>query len=242
MLDEARIRKRKVKDVMKKIEKKSGSNRIFSDSNRIFIRGIIEDEFQYSHEIYGKKFYRTRVRVKRYNGEEDLIPILVSDFLIEKEMHNKLLKGKWVEAVGEFRSFNKSGEDGRSHLILFLFTNFINICENEEELKNVTSENLIYLDGYLCKPPVFRKTPLEKNITDLLIAVNRTNGKSDYIPCIVWGELARWAKKFEVRNRVTICGRVQSRIYFKKCPNDPQIGELRQVYEVSVMTMQKVGD
>ena len=152
------------------------------------------------------------------------------------------LEGKWVEVAGQFRSYNKLGEDGRRHLDLFLFVTAINIYDDEDELEEVTNANLIYLDGYLCKPPVFRKTPLGRQITDLLIAVNRPYGKSDYIPCIAWGRVAQWASEFEVGNRVKLYGRVQSREYFKRFSKDTEAGEYRDAYEISVMRMQRVED
>ena len=106
-----------------------------------------------------------------------------------------------------------------------------------EENKNI---NLIYLDGYLCKPPIFRKTPLGRQITDLLIAVNRHNRKSDYIPCIVWGRTAQWVSKFEVGARVKMYGRIQSRMYFKKISPDSDEGEDRDAYEIYLFIMNKV--
>lgn len=241
MSDETRVARRE-NNVITRREENSGTERLFSEFNKVFVSGRIEAEFEYSHEVLWGKFYRTRVRVERLSGTEDLVPIMVSDLMIGKEMLKKSLEGKWVEVAGQFRSYNKLGEDGRRHLELFLFVTAINIYEDEDELEEITNANLIYLDGYLCKPPVFRKTPLGRQITDLMIAVNRSYGKSDYIPCIAWGRIAQWVSEFEVGNRVKLYGRVQSREYFKRYSNDSEAGEYRNAYEISVMRMQKVED
>lgn len=229
-------------NVITRREENSPTEKLFSEFNKVFVSGRIEAEFDFSHEVLWKKFYRTRVRVERLSGTEDLVPIVVSDLLIGRERMKTSLEGKWVEVAGQFRSYNKLGEDGRRHLDLFLFVTAINIYDDEDELEEVTNANLIYLDGYLCKTPVFRKTPLRRQITDLLIAVNRPYGKTDYIPCIAWGRVAQWASEFEVGNRVKLYGRVQSREYFKRFSKDTEAGEYRYAYEISVMRMQKVED
>ena len=229
-------------NVITRREENSPTEKLFSEFNKVFVSGRIEAEFDFSHEVLWEKFYRTRVRVERLSGTEDLVPIVVSDLLIGRERMKTSLEGKWVEVAGQFRSYNKLGEDGRRHLDLFLFVTAINIYDDEDELEEVTNANLIYLDGYLCKTPVFRKTRLGRQITDLLIAVNRPYGKSDYIPCIAWGRVAQWASEFEVGNRVKLYGRVQSREYFKRFSKDTEAGEYRYAYEISVMRMQKVED
>lgn len=229
-------------NVITRREENSPTEKLFSEFNKVFVSGRIEAEFDFSHEVLWEKFYRTRVRVERLSGTEDLVPIVVSDLLIGRERMKTSLEGKWVEVAGQFRSYNKLGEDGRRHLDLFLFVTAINIYDDEDELEEVTNANLIYLDGYLCKTPVFRKTPLRRQITDLLIAVNRPYGKTDFIPCIAWGRVAQWASEFEVGNRVKLYGRVQSREYFKRFSKDTEAGEYRDAYEISVMRMQKVED
>ena len=241
MSDETGVARRE-NNVITRQEENSPTENLFGEFNKVFVSGRIEAELEYSHEVWWEKFYRTRVRVERLSGTEDLVPIVVSDLLIGQEKMKTSLEGKWVEVAGQFRSYNKLGEDGRKHLDLFLFVRAIKIYEDEDGLEETTNANLIYLDGYLCKPPVFRKTPLGRQITDLLIAVNRPYGKSDYIPCIAWGRGAQWVSEFEVGNRVKLYGRVQSREYFKKTSPDSDAGEYRDAYEISVMRMQKVED
>ena len=211
---------------------------IFRESNKAWVSGIIEDEFEYSHDGLWEKFYKTRVRVTRYSGTEDSIPIIVSSFKITNLLDGSA-KGKYAELCGQFRSYNKLGEDGRTHLELFLFVMSINVCE-KKELEEVATTNWICLDGFICKPPVFRKTPLGRQITELTVAVDRTSNKSDYIPCIVWGKFAHYAKELEVGSRVKLCGRIQSRKYFKKLSKESETRESRIAYEVSVKKMTKV--
>lgn len=212
---------------------------IFGEFNKVWVSGIIEEEFEYSHEIWWEKFYKTRVRVARLSGTEDFVPIIVSDLMMTSILDGSL-KGKYVEVGGQFRSHSKLGEDGRKHLELFLFVTDINVYESEEEFEDATNANLIYLDGYICKPPVFRTTPFGRQITDLMIAVNRTFNKCDFIPCITWGRIARYASGLEVGNRIKLYGRVQSREYFKRFSPESEEGETRTVYEISIMRMMKV--
>ena len=237
MSDETAVARRE-NNVITRQEENSTTEKLFSEFNKVFVSGKIEAEFEYSHEVQWEKFYRTRIRVERLSGTEDLVPIIVSDLLIERERMKNSLKGKWVEVAGQFRSHNKEGEDGRKHLELFLFVTAINIYEDEDELEETTNANLIYLDGHLCKPPVYRKTPLGRQITDLLIAVNRPYGKSDYIPCIAWGRNARYVSTFEVGTRLRVWGRVQSREYMKKISETES--EKRIAYEVSVSKLEYV--
>lgn len=219
----------------------SDSENIFSKFNKVWVNGIIEEEFEYSHEVRGEKFYKTRVRATRLSGTKDCVPIVVSELLISDILEGSL-KGKYVAVGGQFRSFNKLGKDGRTHLELFLFVKAINVYESKEEFVEETNTNLIYLDGYICKPPVFRTTPLGRQITELMVAVNRSYKKSDYIPCIAWGKGAQYARNLEVGNRIKLYGRIQSRQYFKRFSPKSEAGENRTAYEISIIRMRKVED
>lgn len=233
-----KLTRRRENNVITRQEAKSANKKIFTATNKVFISGKIEAEFEYSHQVLWEKFYRTRVRVERLSGTEDFIPIIVSELLIEEWM-NHSIEGKWVEIAGRFQSYNKIGEDGKKHLDLNLFVMSIKIYDNEYELEETKNSSMIYLDGYLCKQPVFRETPLGRQITDLLIAVNRPYKKSDYIPSIAWGRVARWASDLEVGSRVRLYGKIQSRKYLKRFP-DSEYGEYREAYEVSIMRMKRV--
>lgn len=212
--------------------------KVFSEFNKVFISGKIEVEPKYSHNIKWEKFYRTTIKTERFSGTEDLIPVIIPETIIKK---HQSLKSKLVEIAGQFRSYNRF-ENGHIHLDVFLFAMSINIYENESELEEPLNSNLIYLDGYICKPPTFRETPLGKQISDFLIAVNRSYGKSDYIPCIAWGRFAQLVATFNVGNRVNLYGRIQSREYFKRDSKDPMQGEYRLAYEISTTQIQKISD
>lgn len=222
-------------------EEISSNEKIFSEFNKVWVSGIIEEEFEYSHEYWWEKFYKTRVKVARLSGTEDCVPIVVSNLLMNN-IFEESIKGKYVEVGGQFRSYNKVREDGRRHLDVFLFVTVMNVYESEEEFEDATNANLIYLDGYVCKPPIFRTTPLGKQITDLMIAVNRTYKKCDYIPCITWGRVAQYASELKVGDRIKIYGRLQSRQYFKRFSPDSEEGELRTAYEISIMRIMRVED
>lgn len=238
MSEEIRVVARKNNEITRS-EEKADTGIYSCESNKAFVSGIIEEEFEYSYATMWESFYKTKVKVKRKSETEDLIPILVSERLV-RNIITKSFKDKWVEVAGQLRTHNKLGEDGRRHLEISLFVSAINIYDNEDDLEEITNANLVYIDGYICKPPVFRTTPLGRQITDLLIAVNRNYGKSDYIPCIVWGRNAQWASRFEVSNHVRMYGRIQSREYFKRFSEDSDAGERRTVYEVSIIRMQKI--
>ena len=214
--------------------------KVYGESNKVYIVGRIESEFKYSHECFGTKFYRTRIKAKRLSETEDLIPIIVSEQLIGQELKGKSLEGKWAEVLGEFRSHSEMGTDGCRHLNLFLFTKQIDIYEDVDMPEEKTNINLIVLDGYICQTPVFRRTPLGWRITDLLVAVNRPYGRSDYIPCIAWGDEAQKSSEFIVGKRVLLSGRIQRRKYFKRIFSDSNEGELREVNEVSITEIKEV--
>lgn len=195
------------------------------DNNQVTIVGTVDSEFTYSHEVFGEGFYMLEVVVSRLSHMEDRIPLMVSERLVDVK---ESCMGKIVEVHGQFRSYNKH-EEGRNRLILSVFVREFLFVGEEGTL---TRPNSIYLDGYICKPPVYRMTPLGREIADLLMAVNRPYGKSDYLPCICWGRNARFAGKFEVGTHIHLWGRIQSRTYQKRLEDD--VVEKRTAYEISV--------
>ena len=195
------------------------------ENNRVTIIGEVISEFEFSHEVYGEGFYTVRLSVSRLSNSVDVIPLLVSERLVDV---TEDLRGMMVEATGQFRSHNSHEED-RNRLLLSIFVREINFIDSYDE---EISTNQIFLDGYVCKPPIYRKTPLGREIADLLIAVNRPYGKSDYIPCIAWGRNARYSAGFEVGAHIQVYGRIQSREYTKKVNEEDC--EKRIAYEVSV--------
>lgn len=190
-------------------------------NNQVYLSGQIASAPEFSHEIMGEKFYDTTVSVERLSGQSDVIPITVSDRLMEGQNFEI---GNLIGLIGQFRSYNKI-VDGKSKLVLRVFVR--ELCECDENAPNV-----IELEGYVCKPPVYRTTPFKREIADLLVAVNRAYNKSDYIPAIAWGRNARYASTFDVGDKIHLVGRIQSRIY-QKSLDDGTIEE-RVAYEVSI--------
>ena len=195
------------------------------DNNQVTIVGVVDSEFVYSHEVFGEGFYVVDVVVQRLSNMVDRIPLMISERLIDVTQN---YIGRTLEAHGQFRSYNKH-EEGRNRLVLSVFVREVEVLDEEPE--NV-KPNSIFLDGYICKQPVYRMTPLGREIADLLLAVNRPYGKSDYLPCICWGRNARFACKFEVGTHIHLWGRIQSRTYQKRLEGD-QV-ERRTAYEISV--------
>ena len=203
------------------------------ENNRVSIIGEIVSDFRFSHEVFGEGFYIIDVSVNRLSDMTDIIPLMVSERLVDVKQS---YIGQLVEATGQFRSYNK--HDGiRNKLVLSIFVRDWQLIEENQESGKT---NQIFLDGFICKSPIYRKTPLGREISDLLIAVNRPYGKSDYIPCIAWGRNARLASSFEVGKRIQVWGRVQSRDYVKKI-NETDT-EKHTAYEVSVSKLEYVND
>ena len=181
------------------------------ENNQVTIMGKVATEFSFSHEVFGEGFYMVEVEVKRLSNSEDRIPLMISERLIDVTQD---YTGEYIMVHGQFRSYNR-----------------------HEEQPDGTKTNSIWLDGYICKEPIYRKTPLGREIADLLLAVNRPYGKSDYIPCICWGRNARYASGFEVGEHVQLLGRIQSREYVKRISDTET--EKRVAYEVSVSKLEK---
>ena len=201
------------------------------ENNQVTIIGEVASEFTFSHEVFGEGFYMVDVLVKRLSNSDDRIPLMISERLID--VHQDYT-GEYIMATGQFRSYNQH-EEKKNRLVLSVFAREISFVEEEDETMKT---NQIYLDGYICKPPVYRKTPLGREIADLLLAVNRPYGKSDYIPCICWGRNARYASAFQVGGHVMIWGRIQSREYIKRLSEEES--EKRVAYEVSVSKLEYV--
>ena len=201
------------------------------DNNKVTVIGEVASEFTYSHEVYGEGFYCVDLKVNRLSSQADIIPLLVSERLMDVTAD---YKGMTIEASGQFRSYNRH-EGAKNRLVLSVFVREVNFLDS---FTDYTKTNQIFLDGYICKVPIYRKTPLGREIADLLVAVNRPYGKSDYIPCIAWGRNARFASSFEVGNRIQLWGRVQSREYTKKI--DDEMSERRVAYEVSISKLDRL--
>ena len=195
------------------------------ENNQVTMIGEIVSEFEFSHEVYGEGFYLVDISVSRLSDSVDYIPLMVSERLVDV---TQSYIGETISVSGQFRSYNRH-EEKKNRLILSVF---VRELEFVDEIEDDIKSNQIYLDGYICKEPIYRKTPLGREIADLLVAVNRSYGKSDYIPCICWGRNARYASSFEVGSHVEVYGRIQTREYIKKIGEEQT--EKRDAYEVSV--------
>ena len=213
----------------------------YLENNYLTLVGKVTGEKKFSHEIYGESFYVFNLEIPRLSGNSDIIPITVSERLLQEET---LQEGKKLLIKGQFRSYN-SYENEKNRLILTVFAKDIvelqesEVQEEENEIvKKETITNEVVLVGYICKKPIYRQTPFGREISDLLLAVNRAYNKSDYIPCIAWGRTARFCQNLEVGSQVKVVGRVQSRTYEKK--HEDGSVETRIAYEVSVGSLEVI--
>lgn len=200
-----------------------------TQNNQVTIMGEVAGPLTFSHEVFGEGFYMVDLKVPRLSDSSDYIPLMVSERLIDaKEDYT----GQKLYVTGQFRSYNRH-EEHKNKLVLSVFVRELSFIE---EITENEKTNQIFLDGYICKEPIYRKTPLGREIADILLAVNRPYGKSDYIPCISWGRNARFASGFEVGDRCRIWGRIQSREYVKKVSETES--QKRVAYEISVSKLE----
>lgn len=196
----------------------------YSDNNSILIGGVVVSEPEFSHEVFEEKFYSFNLETKRLSDYNDVLPVIISERLIDiKSIKNGLL----VKIKGQFRSYNKL-VDNKSKLVLSIFAKEIEVVEDESVI-TLNEANFI---GYICKNPIYRKTPLGREIADVLVAVNRSYKKSDYIPCILWGRNAKFCETLSVGSHVKLTGRIQSRKYEKKLEDGTVLSKV--AYEVSI--------
>ena len=199
------------------------------ENNKVTVIGTIVSGFTFSHAVFGEGFYLVDLLVNRLSEQADTIPLMISERLIDV---TKDYRGCTMEASGQFRSYNRH-EGTKNRLVLSVFVREVRFME---EFTDYTKTNQIFLDGYICKEPVYRKTPLGREIADLLVAVNRPYGKSDYIPCIAWGRNAVYSATMDVGDRIAVSGRLQSRQY-KKRQEDGEV-LIKTAYEVSVLQLE----
>ncbi len=199
------------------------------ENNVVTISGKVVSDVEYSHEVYGEGFYSFYLDVPRLSDSSDKISVTFSERLVPK---SKLQIGVPLEIEGQFRSYN-SYKSESNKLVLTVFAREIIFAEEDRKIKN---PNQIFLNGYICKNPIYRMTPFGREITDILIAVNRPYNKSDYIPCIAWGRNARYSQNLAIGDNIKIWGRIQSREYQKKLESGEAIS--KTAYEVSVSKME----
>ena len=214
-------------------------NTNYSENNQLVLVGKVTSDKRFSHEIYGEKFYIFDLSVPRLSGNADIIPITISERLL---LEDDLIPGKNIVIEGQFRSYN-SFENNKNRLVLTVFAKEIKFAENQEEEFKPSKDNAsneVILDGFICKKPIYRKTPFGREISDILLAVNRAYNKSDYIPCIAWGRNARFCENVPVGTEVRVIGRVQSRQYEKKYEDGTS--EIKIAYEVSVSSLEVIDE
>jgi len=192
-----------------------------TENNQLTLCGVIENTPVLDHEVFGENFYRLDIRVPRLSGASDLLPVTVS----ERLMNSQVTPGVRITIHGQLRSYNKV-MGGAGRLLLTAFAQRLLPPDDDE------NPNTIRLTGAICKPPSFRTTPFGREIADLMLAVNRAFGKSDYIPCIAWGRTARYAASLNVGDKLEVQGRFQSREYQKQMPDGTVMN--RVAYEVSL--------
>ena len=200
-----------------------------SENNHLSLCGVIDSAPVMDHEVFGEHFYRLDLRVPRLSGAQDVLPVTVS----ERLMNSQVTPGVRVAVQGQLRSYNKV-LGGAGRLLLTAFAQRLLPPDDDE------NPNLIHLTGAICKPPAFRTTPFGREISDLMLAVNRAFGKSDYIPCIAWGRTARYASQLRVGDHLEVQGRFQSREYQKQMPDGTVMN--RMAYEVSISRLSRVTD
>lgn len=191
-------------------------------NNKVYLRGKIVREPEFSHEVYGEGFYEMDLAVQRLSDHNDIIPVTVSERLLND---NDFSLGTELSLKGQFRSYNKM-VDEKSRLMLTVFLR--ELVENDPTI----NPNIIELSGYICKPPIYRTTPFKREICDMLLAVNRAYNKSDYLPCIAWGRNARFVRGIDVGQKVFVSGRIQSREYQKRL-NEEEV-QIKTAYEISI--------
>lgn len=193
--------------------------------NNVTLVGILVGDFELDHSFLGEKYYRNYISTRRTSGVADVLPVIVSEKLLDKTVG---VSGNRVIINGRVTTRNMDNEEGKRSLRIYIFATSYFTDEDVEELEDV---NRVTLSGYLCKPPIYRETPLGRHIADFVLAVNRPYGKSDYIPCVCWGRDALWLSGFEVGEEVFVYSRFQSRNYIKKKPDGTL--EDRIAYEIS---------
>ena len=201
------------------------------NNNRVYLQGVVESTPELNHTVFEENFYTFNLRVPRLSGAVDYLPILISEKLLAV---NDVKVGNKLAIKGQFRSHNRQ-MDGRSKLILSIF------CREITEWKDEINPNTIELDGYLCKPPIYRTTPFSREICDMLMAVNRNYDKSDYIPCIAWGRNASFVRGMPVGAEIKLTGRIQSRDYEKKIEGSDET-VTKTAYEVSITNLSFVNN
>jgi len=201
------------------------------DNNRVYVSGRVASLPKYSHEVYREGFYSFKLEVERLSSVSDILPVMVSERLMDV---SEFAIDTRLDIFGQVRSYNSYAEaERKNRLLLTIFARDVKQAQASDFLESARKNpNDVFLNGYICKPPTHRLTPFGREITDMLVAVNRSYNKSDYIPCIAWGRNSRFASNLGVGANIKIYGRMQSREYQKK--HEDGSVESKTAYEVSI--------
>ena len=197
-------------------------------TNHITLRGSLLELPEFSHENHGRRFYRFYLEVPRLSGTADILPVIAEESLLGTL---DPCGGEMITVTGQIRSHNCRTQNTR-RLMIFVFA--ATLCAEDGE-----PINECVLEGPICKAPIYRRTPLGREICDVMLAVPRAFRRADYLPCILWGRTAQELCSCQVSQRLRICGRLQSRLYTKLTETGPQE---RTAYEISALTAQQVQD
>lgn len=206
----------------------------FIEKNIVLLCGIIKGLPEFSHNVMGESFYKLMVAIPRHSGVEDVLPVTISERMLDM---SSLSIGQGISLTGQFRSYNHVNEAGKMKLILTVFAKDAVILEQDESIRY---ENMILLDGYICKAPGYRSTPSGREISDIMLGVNRNYNKADYIPIILWGRNARYSTELQAGERIVVLGRLQSRSYEKTLESGETLK--RTAYEVSISCVAATGE
>ncbi len=196
--------------------------------NQVTLRGSLASLPQFSHENHQRRFFRFLLEVPRLSGYVDILPVIAEEGLLNAM---DLSNGEMLTVMGQVRSHNIRS-NGRRHLLIFVFANTI-LCEDGAPINDVT------LEGPICREPTYRRTPLGREICDVMLAVPRPFKRADYLPCILWGRTASELSQCHPRDVIRVCGRMQSRVYTKVFGD---ITEERTAYEISALTAERVSE
>ena len=196
--------------------------------NQIIVRGSLTALPRFSHENHGKRFFRFSLEVPRLSGNVDILPVVAEEKILNQM---DLSGGEMLTVIGQIRSHN-TRQEGVRRLLVFIFAADM-IAEDAEPMNDVM------IEGPLCREPVYRRTPLGREICDAMIAVPRAFNRADYLPCILWGRTAQDISRCHTRDRVRITGRLQSRVYTKLTDDGPIE---RTAYEISALSAEVLDD
>ena len=209
----------------------SGEPWIFDENDKVIVVGKFDTKFKISHDCANQKFYEAVLKVLRYSGKDDEIVVIVNESLVESIKWDPEMM---VAVAGKYKTKNVYGDDNKMHLRMYIQAGMIVQYDSQNSISQERrTTNVIYLDGFVCKRPTLRFTPLGRKISDVTVAVNMRFGKSAYIPCISWGNIAQFAKNLKIGDHIRLYGRTQTRIYVKD-------GDLKKANEISIFELQKV--